>query len=114
MEDRFTFTDAAAAKIRDLVSGSDDPLVGLRVGVRGGGCSGYSYFMEPAPAGSVRDEKDVVLEREGAQVIVDKRSLKVLEGAILDWVSQGLMGSRFVFDNPKARRACGCGASFAL
>lgn len=109
----FSFTEDAAAKIQSLIAMSDEPMVGLRVGVRGGGCSGYSYFMELAKDGSVRAGKDLVVEAHGAKVIVDNRSLKFLAGTELDWETS-LMGSSFQFHNPNAKRSCGCGSSFSV
>ena len=109
----FRFTEAAAEKIKSLVASSDEPALGLRVGVRGGGCSGFSYFMEIAPEGSVREGKDEVFEAFGAVVVVDRRSLEFLSGTELHW-DTSLLGSSFKFTNPNARRSCGCGSSFAV
>jgi len=108
----FSFTSEAAEKIRALVADSEDPALGLRVGVRGGGCSGYSYFMEVALDGSVKD-RDQIFEREGAKVFVDPRSMRFLGGTELHWETS-LMGSAFRFQNPNAKKSCGCGASFAV
>jgi iron-sulfur cluster assembly accessory protein len=108
----FAFTEAAAKKIASLIADQEPKAIGLRVGVRGGGCSGLSYFMDVAPAGSIK-EKDLVFERDGAKVIVDHRSIKFLRGTELDWVSN-LMGESFKFVNPNVKKSCGCGSSFSV
>lgn len=82
--------------------------VGLRLGVKGGGCSGYYYVYEPAT--KIRD-KDLVWRFGELTVVVDPRSLKLLEGGTLDW-EQKLMGYGFKWTNPNADGDCGCGASF--
>jgi iron-sulfur cluster assembly accessory protein len=82
----------------------------LRVGVGGGGCSGfqYTYSVEPAPGAD-----DVTIVRDGAKVVVDPVSLAYLAGARIDYV-EDLMGQSFRVDNPNASSSCGCGASFSL
>jgi iron-sulfur cluster assembly protein len=83
---------------------------GLRLGVKGGGCSGMSYVMtfDQGP-----NEKDNIFEIEGLQVFVDSKSLFFLSGTVLDF-SDGLNGKGFVFNNPQASRTCGCGSSFGV
>ncbi len=81
---------------------------GLRLGVKGGGCSGYYYVYEPAT--KVR-ERDVVWDFDGLVIVVDARSLSLLEGGELDW-EQRLLGYGFKWRNPNATGDCGCGASF--
>ena len=108
----FAFTPEAATKIRDLVAAWERPAVGLRVGVRGGGCSGFSYFMEVVEKSAVDEEKDERFERDGAMVVIDRRSLKLLSSTELHWKSS-LMGAAFEFRNPEAKQTCGCGASFS-
>ncbi|MEM9068483.1 MAG: iron-sulfur cluster assembly accessory protein [Myxococcota bacterium] len=82
--------------------------IGLRLGVKGGGCSGYYYVYEPAT--KVR-KKDNVWEFDGLTIIVDHRSIEFLEGGTLDW-EQKLLGYGFKWENPNAKGDCGCGASF--
>lgn len=82
---------------------------GLRIGVRGGGCSGLSYFLDVEV--EVRDT-DKVIDAFGVNVIIDPKSLLFLQGTTLDFVS-GLMESGFKFINPKAGKDCGCGESFS-
>ncbi len=108
--DGLQLTDSAVAKIHALVEESETPALGLRVGVRGGGCSGFSYFMEVALEGTVK-ESDLVFEKDGARVFVDPRSMRFLRGTVLDWKTT-LMGSSFEFRNPNVKNTCGCGASF--
>lgn len=81
----------------------------LRVGVKAGGCSGYSYFL-----GFVEDRRpdDLVLEYDGLRVCVDPRSLEILDGTVIDY-TRGLIGAGIQFKNPRAKRSCGCGESFS-
>lgn len=103
-------TEAAARAIRRYLEEHGAPSgAGLRVGVRGGGCSGLSYFLdvEHAPA-----EQDKVIDAHEVQVFVDPKSMLYLQGTTLDFV-QGLMESGFKFINPRASKNCGCGESFS-
>ncbi|MDF1565547.1 MAG: iron-sulfur cluster assembly accessory protein [Deltaproteobacteria bacterium] len=109
---RFDLTPEAAKKILELVESWERPALGLRVGVRGGGCSGFSYFMEVCEESAFDAEKDERFEHHGATVVVDRRSLKVIDGTELHWKSS-LMGAAFEFRNPQAKQTCGCGSSFA-
>ena len=102
-------TEAASRAIRKYLDEHDAPPgAGLRVGVRGGGCSGLSYFLdaEDAPA-----QRDRVIDAHGVQVFVDPKSMLYLQGTTLDFVT-GLMESGFKFVNPRASKSCGCGESF--
>lgn len=80
----------------------------LRIGVKGGGCSGMSYILEFSP----KTEMDVLMEQHGLEVVVDKRHMLYLGGTRLDF-SEGLDNRGFVFSNPKAVSTCGCGTSFS-
>jgi iron-sulfur cluster assembly protein len=82
----------------------------LRLGVKAGGCSGYSYFMGFTTA---RRPNDLVLEYDGLTVLVDARSLEILEGTVVDY-ERGLLGTGIQFKNPRVKRSCGCGDSFSL
>ena len=103
------FTDAAAAKVRELLTEEDNPALKLRVFVQGGGCSGFQYgftFDE-----DVADD-DTTIERDGVQLLVDPMSFQYLVGAEIDY-KDDLEGSQFVIRNPNANTTCGCGSSFA-
>lgn len=105
-------TEAAARGARKFLEEHRAPEgAALRVGVRGGGCSGLSYVIEVDAAPPRPD--DHVIEAHGVKVLVDKRSIKVLEGTTLDYKT-GLMEAGFRFENPRATRTCGCGESFSL
>ncbi len=102
-------SDAANARIRALASESNDPGLKLRLAVSGGGCSGFQYdFSLDHEAAN----DDLVLEHDGATLLVDKLSLEFLTGAEVDF-TEDLSGSRFVVNNLPASRTCSCGASFA-
>jgi iron-sulfur cluster insertion protein len=101
-------TDAALARVRELIREEGNPALKLRVFIEGGGCSGFQYgFSFEAATG----EDDYVLERAGVQLLVDPLSLQYLEGAEVDYVEQ-LSGAQFVVHNPNAKTTCGCGSSF--
>jgi iron-sulfur cluster assembly protein len=104
-------TEQAAVKIRELLAKEGVPESGgLRIGVRGGGCSGLTYAMrlENEPRGH-----DNVVEEYGARVFVDPKSLTYLADTTLDY-QETLMRKGFVFQNPRAARTCGCGTSFTV
>jgi iron-sulfur cluster assembly protein len=104
-------TEKAAAKIKYFAEkdGVTDN-VGLRVAVKGGGCSGLTYDLDIT--GEELDS-DKVVEQYGVKVMVEKKSYIFLVGTILDF-SDGLNGKGFVFENPNAKKACGCGTSFSV
>jgi iron-sulfur cluster assembly protein len=104
-------TENAASQIRKMLAKRNQGESGLRVGVKAGGCSGYEYtFGWEASA----RPGDVVFEAsEGAKVFVDPRSLKLLEGTVLDY-DTSLLSKGFVFNNPNAKSTCGCGVSFSV
>jgi iron-sulfur cluster assembly protein len=102
-------TDAAAVKVKKLLTQRGTPEIGLRIGVRGGGCSGNSYFMEFCDAESPGDE---VMDIGGVRLYVDLKSAVLLTGTEIDYV-EGLMGAGFKFNNPNVRHSCACGESFS-
>lgn len=106
-----TITEKAAEKIRYFAEKdgiTED--VGLRVAVKGGGCSGLTYDLKIT---NQELETDKVVEQYGVKVMVDKKSYIYLVGTELDF-SDGLNGKGFVFENPNAKKACGCGTSFSV
>jgi iron-sulfur cluster insertion protein len=105
----FNLTDAAAAKVKELLEAEGDPALALRVAVRPGGCSGYSYEMF-FDADIAAD--DAVTERGGVRVVIDPASAPLLGGATLDY-KDTLQGAGFHVSNPNATRSCGCGQSFS-
>ena len=104
-----SLTPLAAEKVKELLVQRQTPEQGLRVGVRGGGCSGNSYFMEFCEGESSGDE---VIVSEGVRLVVDTKSATLLAGTQIDFV-EGLMGSGFKFNNPNVRHSCACGESFS-
>lgn len=102
-------TDNAADKVRTLIDAEGVADLALRVAVRPGGCSGYSYEMF---FDADRAEDDLTVDFNGVQVVVDPSSAMLLEGATLDY-KDGLQGAGFSIDNPNAQRTCGCGQSFS-
>lgn len=103
-------SERAAVRLRALVTEKGTPNGGLRLGVKGGGCSGLTYFVDWAAEPARLDQ---VFEREGARVFVDPKSARFLQGTTVEW-QQTLMHSGFVFKNPNVKNACGCGESFTL
>jgi iron-sulfur cluster assembly accessory protein len=107
-----TLTDAATRKLGEIISEQSqhqsEPIIGLRVFVQRGGCSGYSYGMTLA---SQVDEGDWVGEFGSVKVLVDPQSATVLNGVNIDYV-ESLQGSGFALNNPNAVKSCGCGNSF--
>ena len=105
-----TITEAAAARIRDIVAKAATPAEGLRVGVRNGGCAGMSYTMELATAVSPLDE---VVEDKGVKLLIDPKAVLFLLGSEMDFRTDRL-SSTFVFKNPNETSSCGCGESVAI
>jgi iron-sulfur cluster assembly protein/iron-sulfur cluster insertion protein len=105
-----TVTDSAAGKLKTLLDEEGDASLALRVAVRPGGCSGFSYemFFDADTA----DDDIASVFGEGVRVIVDPTSAQLLNGATLDY-KDGLQQAGFSIDNPNAQRTCGCGQSFS-
>jgi iron-sulfur cluster assembly protein len=103
-------TDAAAARVKEIVAAADKPIVGVRVGVKNGGCAGMSYTMEFAEAVAANDE---VVEDKGVKLLIDPKALLFLLGSEMDFKVDKLTAS-FVFRNPNETSACGCGESVAI
>lgn len=102
-------TDSAVAKVKALLASEGDDDLGLRVAVRPGGCSGFSYEMF---FDADVEDQDVIIDFDGLRVVVDQQSVKRITGAVLDY-REGLMEAGFSIDNPNVTRSCGCGNSFA-
>lgn len=104
----FSLSATAARRIAEIAAAEGRPF--LRVAVKGGGCSGFSYVFQLADAA---EDDDLVVERDGARVLVDEASLAFLGGAELDFADE-LIGAAFRVNNPNAKSGCGCGTSFSL
>lgn len=103
------FTDAAAAKVKELIDEEGNAELKLRVFVSGGGCSGFQYGFTFDEA---QAEDDTVIEKGGVTLLIDPMSFTYLAGAEIDY-QEGLQGAQFVIKNPNATSTCGCGSSFS-
>jgi iron-sulfur cluster assembly protein len=101
-------TPTAAKRVKELMQSQNLPGAFLRMGVKGGGCSGYSYNLE---FDTELGKHDKQFDVDGVKVVVDAKSYLYLNGSMLDWVTQGITGG-FTFVNPNAKASCGCGTSF--
>lgn len=104
-----TVSARAARKIAEILKAEPQPTM-LRVAVTGGGCSGFQYNFA---LDDVKADDDVVLERDGAVVLIDSMSLDFLKGAEIDFADD-LIGAAFKINNPNAQSSCGCGTSFSI
>jgi len=106
-----TLTETGAEKVREFLAaqGADIQTAGLRVGVRGGGCSGFQYNL----AFDQQRDGDTVFEDHGLKLLVDRTSLPYVSGSIIDYVDS-LQGAGFQVNNPNVVAACGCGSSFRV
>lgn len=104
-----TLTPAAIERVNFLMAKQGKPNLSLRLGVKGGGCSGLSYSLglEEMPT-----ERDHILAIGGLTVLVDRKSARFLEGMELDYTTKNLLEGGWKFSNPNAQRSCGCGTSF--
>ena len=103
-------SDAAASRIREIVANTPRPIVGVRVGVKNGGCAGMSYTMEYAERVEPHDE---VIEDKGVRLLIEPKAVLFLLGTEMDYKVDKL-SAQFVFNNPNQTSACGCGESVAL
>ncbi len=102
-------TPAAVKRVKELMASQNLTDAFLRMGVRGGGCAGFSYNLE---FDTELGKHDKQFDIDGVKVVVDTKSYLYLNGSTLDWVTQGLTGG-FTFVNPNAKSSCGCGTSFS-
>ncbi len=105
-----TFTDTAVNKVKEIMAQQNPVPAGLRVGVVGGGCSGFSYSMSFENGAGMMDK---TFDFGGLKVFVDATSLMYLKGVAVDYV-ETLEGAGFKFDNPNVKSTCGCGSSFSV
>ena len=102
-------TGSATEEVKRLIGLENKPNLGLRVGVKGGGCSGLSYVLGLEEA--TPKQYDTVLEQDGVKILVDAKSHLYLDGTTIDF-KNAVMGGGFQFNNPAAKKSCGCGSSF--
>ncbi len=105
-----TLTPSALEEVKRLMEKEQKPNAGLRIGVKGGGCSGFSYVLAIDEA--TPKQYDSIFEQEGIKVLVDAKSHLYLDGTTIDYKGS-LMGGGFEFNNPLAKKSCGCGSSFS-
>lgn len=103
-------TESAAKRIAEILRMDENRGMMLRVSVSGGGCSGFQYGFT---FDDNKGESDLIIERDGATVLIDDVSLDLLKGAHIDYV-EDMIGSSFAIKNPQAKSSCGCGNSFSV
>ncbi|WP_243290439.1 iron-sulfur cluster assembly accessory protein [Bacillus sp. FJAT-47783] len=108
MSEIITLTEAAAYQIKDMMKEHGEENAYLRIGVKGGGCSGLSYGMG---FDHEKNEEDQLFEQHGLKILMDQESISIMKGTKIDY-KQSLMGGGFTIDNPNAIANCGCGSSF--
>ncbi len=105
-----TLTDAAADRVKSIMSSADNKFIGIRVGVKNGGCAGMSYTMDYA---ETQDPLDEVVEDKGVKILIEAKAVLFLLGTEMDYEVSKL-SSGFVFNNPNQTDACGCGESVSI
>ena len=105
-----TLSDNAAQRIKEIMASAKDSSIGVRIGVKSGGCAGMSYVMEYAKSSNSKDE---VIEDKGVKVLIDPSAVMYLLGTEMDYKKEEL-SSTFVFKNPNETERCGCGESFKV
>ena len=110
MKQVITLSDNAANRIKEIISNDETKSVGVRVGVKSGGCAGMSYVMEYAKKANPNDE---IIEDKGVKVLIDPKAIMYLLGTEMDYKKEEL-SSTFVFKNPNETERCGCGESFKI
>ena len=110
MKQVITLTDNAASRIKDIMSKDENKSLGVRVGVKSGGCAGMSYVMEYAKEAKKNEE---IIEDKGVKVFIDSNAIMYLLGTEMDYKTDKF-SSQFVFKNPNETERCGCGESFKV
>jgi len=110
MKQAITLTDNAASRIKDIMSKDGNKSIGVRVGVKSGGCAGMSYIMEYAKEINPNDE---VIDDKGVKVFIDPGAIMYLLGTEMDYKKEQFSSS-FIFKNPNETERCGCGESFKV
>jgi iron-sulfur cluster assembly protein len=105
-----TLTDAAAERVKEIMARAEQPYIGLRVGVKNGGCAGQEYILEYAEAANPLDE---VVEDKGVTILIDPKAVLFLIGTVIDYEVTRL-SAKFTFNNPNQTDACGCGESVTI
>ena len=105
-----SLTDRAAERIKHIMSRAETPKIGVRLGVKNGGCAGMEYTMDYADA---RDPLDEVVEDKGVMILIEPKAVLFLLGTEMDY-EEGVMSSGFIFNNPNQTDACGCGESVTI
>ena len=105
-----TLTDAAAARVREIMGRAEKPYAGLRVGVKNGGCAGQEYVLEYAAAADPLDE---IVEDKGVKILIEPKAVLFLIGSEIDF-EKSKLAEKFVFRNPNETDACGCGESVTI
>ncbi|MGF1544599.1 MAG: HesB/IscA family protein [Parvularculaceae bacterium] len=105
-----TLTDAAAARMRTIMDAAEDEFVGVKIGVKNGGCAGMEYTMDYAREAGPLDE---IVDDNGIRILIDPKAILFLLGTEVDFVAEKL-SQRFVFNNPNQTDACGCGESVTI
>ncbi len=105
-----TLTDRAAARMKEIMDAADENYIGVKIGVKNGGCAGMEYTMEYTTAAAPLDE---VVEENGIKILIDPKAILFLIGSEIDFVTEKL-SQRFVFNNPNQTDACGCGESVTI
>ena len=105
-----TLSNRAAQRIKEIMANAEESSIGVRIGVKSGGCAGMSYVMEYAKSSNSNDE---VIEDKGVKVLIDPKAVMYLLGTEMDYKKEELSSS-FVFNNPNETERCGCGESFKI
>ncbi len=105
-----SLTDSAALRVKEIMAKADKPYIGLRVGVKNGGCAGQEYILGYAEAAEPLDE---VVEDKGVTILVEPSAVLFLLGSVIDYETTRL-SAKFVFNNPNQTDACGCGESVTI